>query len=723
MLEILVSVVVLFLNGTMGTIIFLRNRRSWTNRLFLLLALLINTYIIVNYISLNPPGGTLEEQLAWTRLVMFVTSFIGPTVFLLVDTFPREKIPTRSVILASVMSMGLISAALSMTDMIFSGIELRNGSVVPVPGPAILVFLVAFVGLFLVSFLALILKYRRSEGVEKAQLFYFLIGVIGTFSAMALTTVIPTVVFGYTGLVFLGPNMAVILLTCVAYAIAKHRFLDLKLLIFRTISFFALLATAAVIYVSTMLSIGSYLFGTDLTSSNILFFSLLSLAVGYSLPTVRRFVEHITAPLFFHNPYDERKLLKDITDVTTRTIDLDRLVGGVFRELFLQMRITSSYIALYEGGKDVWRKGFHFSDGKLDPRELYRQARKANKIDADKVVMFHELSDDSVREYFRKFDIEIILPLTIKREMFGVIALGPKASGEPYSSRDIDVLRIVAPELAVGVKNALAYEEIRNFNETLKKEVKTATAGLRNANRSLKELDARKDEFISIASHELRTPLTAIRNYLWLTLNQSNKPLDAATRTNLEICYHSAERMIMMVNDTLTISRIERNKLELETEKFNLVEFLESLCEEMRLQANEKEVHLTFTSTEPDIVVKGDSAKLREVFQNLLMNSFKFVPAGEGMVKVVLTKEQEYAVIRISDNGPGIPKDSQEKLFTKFGKVNFAYDKSGAKAGTGLGLYICKKIVDLHSGKISVQSSENKGATFIVQLPVHSARR
>jgi signal transduction histidine kinase len=276
----------------------------------------------------------------------------------------------------------------------------------------------------------------------------------------------------------------------------------------------------------------------------------------------------------------------------------------------------------------------------------------------------------------------------------------------------------MAPEISIAIKNALSYEEISQFNVRLKHEVEKATDKLRKANSRLREIDKQKDEFVSIASHELRTPMTSIKGYLWLALNRHQNELSEELKHKLEISYNSSERLIHMVNDMLTISRIEKNKIELNTEKIDLVPLLQQLYDELKIQADQKGIKFELVKGKDSYLVEGDKDKLREVFQNLLGNALKFVQ--EGYVKIILKQDKDKVFVKIEDTGPGIPEEEQDKLFQKFGKGKHAYRQQSNIEGTGLGLYISSKVISLHGGKIDVESELDKGTTFIVVLPVCS---
>jgi len=228
--EILLSFITFFASTALGALTYTRDRKSWTNRLFGMLAFLIDAYIVVNYISLHPPHSTAVSQLFWIRIVMFTCSFIGPVLLLLVSTFPGRVFSLKKKFFIPVLSLMIISAAASLSPLVFKSIEYPNGSPVPVPGPGIILFLLDFVGLFLVSFGVLIYKYHKAVDQEKSKLLLFLLGVLFTFTLMGVLTVIAVVVLKTSSGVFLGPISFVILSSFVAFAIIKHGLFNIKVI-------------------------------------------------------------------------------------------------------------------------------------------------------------------------------------------------------------------------------------------------------------------------------------------------------------------------------------------------------------------------------------------------------------------------------------------------------------------------------------------------------------
>lgn len=227
-MELLLGIFTFLITGYLGFTVFLKNKKSWTSRLFFTLSLLIEAYIVVNFLSLHPP--TPGSQLLWIRVVMFVCSFIGPTLLLLAATFPGDEFKLKKRYLFPILALMTLSASASLSNLVFKSLEYSGGQALPVPGPGIPIFFMDFVGLFLLSFIVLIFKYRKSSGQEKSQNFYFILGVIATFSFMAISTVIFVVILKTSAAVFLGPLSSVILMLFISYAIFKYGLFHIKII-------------------------------------------------------------------------------------------------------------------------------------------------------------------------------------------------------------------------------------------------------------------------------------------------------------------------------------------------------------------------------------------------------------------------------------------------------------------------------------------------------------
>ncbi|MDQ5901314.1 MAG: hypothetical protein QG580_29 [Patescibacteria group bacterium] len=230
---------------------------------------------------------------------------------------------------------------------------------------------------------------------------------------------------------------------------------------------------------------------------------------------------------------------------------------------------------------------------------------------------------------------------------------------------------------------------------------------LGNLNKKLKDLDEKKNEFLSLATHQLRSPLTSIK---WGLDSIKNK-YSLETVTHLE---KTAEDLIGTVNDLLDISKIEQGGMILKKEEFDFLDFIGRVVEEFKLSAEKKGLKIRFEFDHGNYLIRGDENKIRQVFVNLIDNAIKYTSKGEILVK--LEHYPKKAVVRVIDTGPGISKEELNLLFDKF--IRGAAGKASS-SGSGLGLYLAKKIVDMHNGNICAHSSGvDKGSEFEVSLPL-----
>lgn len=228
------------------------------------------------------------------------------------------------------------------------------------------------------------------------------------------------------------------------------------------------------------------------------------------------------------------------------------------------------------------------------------------------------------------------------------------------------------------------------------------------------KLEELKLDFVSLVSHQLRTPISAVKGYLASLLEERLGGLSEEQKLYLERAYTSNERELEIVESLLNISRIEKGKVELAPVEFSAIELAKETAVSFSKIAQEKGLALKILESAEEIPkVHADRERVREVLENLLSNAIKFTQ--EGGVSVSFEKTKTEVVTAVTDTGVGIPADAIEKLFTKFYRVGQA--PTVESEGTGLGLYISKSLVELHQGKIWVESEVGKGSTFYFSLP------
>ena len=265
-------------------------------------------------------------------------------------------------------------------------------------------------------------------------------------------------------------------------------------------------------------------------------------------------------------------------------------------------------------------------------------------------------------------------------------------------------------------KNGEKYEVIASISPVLDAENKVIFfVGIERDVTKEKQIDKAKTEFVSLASHQLRTPLSAINWYAEMLLAGDAGKINKKQKEYLDEIYHGNQRMVELVNALLNVSRLELGTFAIEPSEVNLVALADSVLNELAVQINEKnqQVDKKYDKKLPT-KYGADEKLLRIVFQNLLSNAVKYTPA-KGKISLSVWLEKGKIRIEVKDTGLGIPKTQQDHIFEKLFRADNV--RASDTEGTGLGLYIVKAIIDAVGGKIGFNSTENKGTTFLVELP------
>lgn len=251
--------------------------------------------------------------------------------------------------------------------------------------------------------------------------------------------------------------------------------------------------------------------------------------------------------------------------------------------------------------------------------------------------------------------------------------------------------------------------------EQKSRELESATMELRAANERLKELDYLKDEFVSMVSHELRTPLTSIRAFGEILLN--NPEMDAEQRRQfLEVVVRESERLTRLINQVLDLSKIESGSAEWRLQDVDMNRIGREAVDATQQLFAERGVKLDVSTEARESTVKGDPDRLMQLAINLLSNAAKFCDPDDGRVELrVADGAGDTIRLEVADNGPGIDLEDQRRIFEKFHQVSD--QQAGKPKGSGLGLTICRLIIDAHWGDIDVESKPGEGSRFICTLP------
>ena len=252
-------------------------------------------------------------------------------------------------------------------------------------------------------------------------------------------------------------------------------------------------------------------------------------------------------------------------------------------------------------------------------------------------------------------------------------------------------------------------------NEKLRKKVEKLEKKLDKTTLRLKKLQNQKDEFISMAAHELRSPMTAIKGYISMILQGDTGEISEKAKGYLVDANAISDRIIRLVNNMLNVSRIEEGRATYRVKRVSLSKIAKETFDQSKLEAERKGLEFRLeipVDIEDKIFVDPD--RIREVVDNLISNAIKYTEIGSVIVRISQPKENKIRV-GIIDTGPGISEAEQGKLFRKFYRVSSAVGKT---IGTGLGLYICKLLIERFNGRIGLESNVDKGSTFWFELPL-----
>jgi signal transduction histidine kinase/putative methionine-R-sulfoxide reductase with GAF domain len=302
-----------------------------------------------------------------------------------------------------------------------------------------------------------------------------------------------------------------------------------------------------------------------------------------------------------------------------------------------------------------------------------------------------------------------ILAVPMLREgiVIGVIVVR-RTWVEPFTDRQIGLITTFADQAVIAIENTRLFEEVQARTRELAKTVE-----------DLEIASQHKNQFVANMSHELRTPLAAILGYAELIQEgfyepQGPKSLDALTRIR-----SNGKHLLGLINTVLDIAKIESGQFTLNMTEYAIESVVETVRAATESLAQNKKLTLT-TSVDRSLPVGlGDEQRLTQVLLNLVGNAIKFTDAGE--VRIAAGARNGYFAVSVTDTGPGITPDQQDRIFDQFHQVDSSLTK--AKGGTGLGLAIAKQIVEMHGGRIWVESTLGKGSTFQMELPTRAEFR
>lgn len=342
-----------------------------------------------------------------------------------------------------------------------------------------------------------------------------------------------------------------------------------------------------------------------------------------------------------------------------------------------------------------------------------------------------EIIKDSTLEFYGLFGMDIfmifIAVLIVRFKTFNVSLIAPQAiivaltiligAQFTFIKSETNIILNAIALILTGVIGIILIRSVKK-EVTLREQIEGLVVDLDDANQHLKVLDKMKSEFVSIASHQLRSPLTAIRGYTSMLAEGSYGKLPLKAQVVIENIEESTKFMVSSVEDYLNVSRIEAGNMKYEFSDFSLKELAEKIVDEMRTVALKKGLVIVFRSDcDGGAIINADIGKTRQVLLNLIDNAMKYTPKGTITVVAHDDLRKKRMRVTIQDTGVGMSKETLNEVFDKFVRAKNANEIN--VTGTGLGLYVAKKVMTGMNGKVWAESEgEGQGSRFIVEFPL-----
>jgi signal transduction histidine kinase len=665
------------------------------------------------------------EALLWTRMLMIGAVWVPFTFFNFVVLFLRVE-ERHAMLKKSIASFSVFFTLLLPTRLMVSHIEpALTFEHWPKPGLLYTPFLIMFVGVSAYATILAVSAYRRENSIKRQQIklviFGITISVIGGSTNYFLWYDIPIKPYGNI--------LASTYVITAAYAILRYRFLDIRLVVRRA---FVFLGTGAFAFVTFYLVywLQVRLFGTIFGARSYALGIFNSVVFVIAFYYLRIYLERFSNKYFFAGLYNAQQTVVGLAKQLDKITDLDSIIDTLVSTVKESMALDRAGVFFLDREKDKVRYrvahviGFSnavmhdtlIEDGFLTAH-LERTREPLVRDELPAIIQRHperRAEMERLERFMRRTEAALYLPLLSSTGLVGVMILGDKVSRDAYTREDIDLLTTLSYQAGTALQNALLYQQLQSFNDALQTEINRATAELRTANEQLMRLDAAKSEFLSIASHQLLTPLTPIRGYTSMILEGDYGEITPDMRELIREMNVSAVRLVDLVEDLLSISRIESGTVKYGFIKSSVEEIVASLAREAQIKAKEKEVVLTYHAPEKPLpLIYIDVPKIRNVFMNLIDNSLKYAPGTQSDITV--TQAGDMIRFTVKDKGMGIDAADMTKLFTKFSRGEDAGKLN--TEGTGLGLFVAKQYVEAHHGRIWAESAgKGKGSAFIVEL-------
>lgn len=722
MMLLLIEVLLILTNFTLVAIVY-KGQRTLVTRLrlleisFISFASSISIWIIIqslyDYI-LKPEQAPVMQRLIDFGLLTSLLIVISFWVFM--SQFANQKIKSSKLAL-HIFSSLLVGCLGIIFRPVYTVIE--KGELTFAYKPLIYgIFTLYLLAYFVAGLRYIIIKkyWHKSQILQKSRK-RIITGFVLSIALIVFGNVVLPVLYDQTsqnlldalGQIFFALGATLISFSA-AFSVFNLGVFNLRKFLFRTILggfAYSIPAVVSVVLLTNILGDSVNLFDANTNSTaRLLILSAYVIFSSVLILNIKSYVEKILTKLYDSKEFNEvvfaqkvERLIK--TDISEELLDK-------YCKL-LKNQLSVDRMAVYVAGK----KGsdleeFHSiadtQDNKIEQAVLVTELEKIRKVNEYVIMGFTGV--DLKEGFIKTFDYVLQYE---QNEIEGAVLLGAKTDGKRFYIDELSAVRKSFLEIELAMQNVFRINKLVAFNQSLEEKIEIATKQLRKTNEKLKALDEAKDEFISMASHQLRTPLTSIKGYISLILDGDMGKVPTKQRKMLNEAFSSSQRMVYLISDLLNVSRLKTGKFLIEPVDVYLPDVVEEEIDQVKEMAEVKNIKIHYSKPKIFTNIELDDMKIRQVIMNFIDNAIHYTPEG-GDINVELTQTDKSVEFRVIDSGIGVPKAEQHHLFNKFYRAGNA--RKARPDGTGLGLFMGKKVIVASGGSIIFSSEEGNGSTF-----------
>jgi len=570
--------------------------------------------------------------------------------------------------------------------------------------------IVVFFGLIIYSHYILFKDFFKAKGIQRAKIRYVIIG-----SMIGFTGAMGNFFFWYgdtiwDNLTWLGCSSVLVVMYPIlfSYSIIKYKLMDIKLVLRSSTVYLGIIITISSI--ALILNKLLLLFNINSSWVNLITIIILFLFIPY----IKQAYHKIANQYFFTSLYDGQKIIADLSEKLSSTLNINEIYHYIAKIFMKSLRPKS--MAIFEYKEKTNSYTIIFNEGfKINSKQRIKLDKNItnNYIAKNIPLIIEEKENDELPmstlvtlALLKKLNIELLSPLNSKNGTIGFIALSGKESRDMYNDDDIALLKTAGNQIALTLENAILYNDIKVLYNNIKEK-----------NEHLKELLYMKSDFLNIISHQLNTPLSIMR-YALSSVEENYIPM----KKSMGFAKKGLERISSTIDDFIYAYELEGKKMKMNPKVTNIQKIISAEVKEKKkiIKTQKKKINIIIKKTNKNIPeVFCDHEKIAHVISTILENSINYTKEGNITISYGFKTKQNNKLLKIyiTDTGVGIKKKDQKKLFKKFIRSEDA--KLLHPDGSGLGLYISKKIAESNNGELKLENTEEGvGSTFSLSLPI-----